>query len=974
MDYFFPVIIKQKEPVMNTRILCAISAFISFLLVTSVLSASRLLTGTVTDATTGEGLPGANVMLVGTSMGAATNLKGEYRIANVPPGRLMLRATFIGYQTVEKEVVVEAVGSTRLDIELDYGAVIEGESIVITAQAEGQLEAINQQLAARSIVNVVSSARIQELPDANAAESVGRLPGVAILRSGGEGEKVVIRGMSPQYNNITINGVKMAATGSGDRSANLSMISPYMLEGIEVSKAALPDQDADIIGGTVNFRVKEAAEGLHYDVIAQGGYNDISQSLGDYKYVGTINNRFANNRFGLYAQIDVEGRDRSSDELGASYKLENPKEGQVNQVTVNNLNLRAIRRDKNRFGGALVMDYRLPNGSINFTNFASHVKTEIINRSESFAISNNNHIYSTNNSDTELTIMTNALTFRQNWRTLQLHVGISNAYSKNTTPKSIEMSFQEAAAFTSVSKAEKSRLEDIHKFSKNDLTNTFIAFLNSNENDTHENDLTGQLDVTYDITPFNWLSGNLKMGGKYRHKSRAYDHQEVYGPINWGGEQPLRDRVLAAYPQMQDTTPLGTFQLPYSLFFDNDYSDDNFFDGKYTMGPVADVEILNGSNDAIKDHAYSHATNNKKDDYEGTENYSAGYIMSELNISRWFTFIPGVRYERNRTEYTGIRGDATVSRGFDRYDYTDTTTVRIIEHWLPMVHLRTKPTDWFDIRLAYTHTLARPNYNHLIPSYTINNETVSWNNYRLKPALSRNIDVYASFYQNHVGLFTAGGFYKEIDDLIFGTGNRSIIDPAEYDLPAGEIGKSINYEVNNPNTVTVKGIELDWQTTFWYLPGVLKGLVLNVNYTHAESEAKYPRTIIVTQYLTRPPWIQQTNIDTSYTNRLINQPDEIINMALGYDYKRFSFRISMLYQSNIFKSNNFWPELRGYTDDYLRWDISLKQGLPIDGLMFFMNLNNISSAADINLNAGTAFPTSEQHYGMTIDMGLRYRL
>ena len=59
------------------------------------------------------------------------------------------------------------------------------------------------------IVNIVSRARIQELPDANAAESVSRLPGVSLIRTGGEGSKVVIRGLSPQYNQITIDGVEL---------------------------------------------------------------------------------------------------------------------------------------------------------------------------------------------------------------------------------------------------------------------------------------------------------------------------------------------------------------------------------------------------------------------------------------------------------------------------------------------------------------------------------------------------------------------------------------------------------------------------------------------------------------------------------------------------------------------------------------------------------------------------------------------
>ncbi len=932
------------------------------------------ITGYVQDSNTGSGLPGANVVLLGTSIGTATDLDGNFVINSVPMGTYTIRVTFIGYQTAEKDILLRMNQDLEVNFNLEYGAVIEGKSVVITAQAEGQLEAINQQLSSPTIVNVVSSARIQELPDANAAESVGRLPGVAILRSGGEGEKVVIRGMSPQYNNITINGVKMTATGSGDRSTNLSMISSYMLDGIEVSKAAMPDQDGDVMGGTVNFKVKEANDGFHYDVITQGGYNELSQAFRDYKFVGSVSNRFLDNKLGIFAQVDIERRDRSSDELGARYILDNPREGEENIVTTSDLTLRDITREKQRLGGALVLDYRLPNGAINLTNFASRVNTGVINRSETYALAASEHRYVTTDSDYELDIMTNALTLKQDFNALHINALVSHSKSHNQMPRSVDMSFVERAAYTSVSDAEQANLEDIYLWAKNDLDYTYIGVMNSNFNDTKETDITGQLDLTYDINLASWLSGNIKAGGKYRHKTRSYNHDEIWAPVSWGGREQLRTAILEAFPWMQEIAPLGTYELPYEIFWDNDYTNDNYFDGKYEMGPVIDVDIMNGAMEAIEDLAWLHLTNNKKDDYDGFEDYSAAYLMTELNIGRMFTFIPGVRYERNRTEYTGILGDVTVGRGFDAFKYDDTTTVRLSEHLLPMFHLRAKPLDWFDVRLAYTKTLARPSYNHIIPSYTINTSSVNWKNYLLKPAVAENFDFYASFYQNHIGLLTAGVFYKEIDDLIFGTGTRAILDPAFYGLPPATVGQPVSYQVNNPNTVYVNGIELDWQTTFWYLPGALRGLVLNVNYTHTESEAKYPRTIIDTQYLTQPPWIQQVNVDTFYTSRLINQPDEIINLALGYDYKDFSMRVSMLYQSDIFKSNNFWPELRNSTDDYTRWDISIKQGLPVEGLMFYMNLNNITGAADINLNAGNAFPTSEQHYGMTIDAGLRLRM
>ena len=209
-------------------------------------SQSVTIIGVIKDSGTKKPLVGANVFIKETSLGTATIDNGSYKITNVNPGTYILKATYIGYESKEVEIAISAGETLEQDLELNYKT-IEGKAIEVTAQARGQMDAINKQLKAKSIKNIISSDRIQELPDANAAEAVARVPGVSIRREGGEGNKVVIRGLSPKYNKVTVNGTNLASTDADDRSTDLSMISQYMLEGIEVTKAGTPDQEGCLL-------------------------------------------------------------------------------------------------------------------------------------------------------------------------------------------------------------------------------------------------------------------------------------------------------------------------------------------------------------------------------------------------------------------------------------------------------------------------------------------------------------------------------------------------------------------------------------------------------------------------------------------------------------------------------------------------------------------------------------------------------
>lgn len=342
--------------------------------------------------------------------------------------------------------------------------------------------------------------------------------------------------------------------------------------------------------------------------------------------------------------------------------------------------------------------------------------------------------------------------------------------------------------------------------------------------------------------------------------------------------------------------------------------------------------------------------------------------------------------------------------------------VRTNSYSLPALFLKYQPLDWLILRYASTNTLTRPNYSDVIPLYNIQGapRTVTYRNPYLEPGLSENNDYVVSINNKHLGLLSFSYFTKRIEGLIFSSGQRYITDPSLYGLPGFTEKYRINdYKTNNPYDVELEGFELDYQTRFWYLPSFLRGLVFNANYTRTTSEVKYPRTVIETQIIFDPSFQVVTyNLDSLYVDRLLDQPRDIINYSLGYDYKGFSGRLSMNYISNVFSTTNFWPGLREDTDAYRRYDLSMKQKLPVKGLELYLNISNLTEAVDITRLRGfnpydpdfddsiydeildpslfnndqdadiaellSRVPrdqrakSQEQHYGKTIDLGFRF--
>ena len=953
--------------------------------------------GFIIDSETGAPLPGANVFIIGTSIGSSTDLDGKYIILKLLPGSYTLRVTYIGYESQEKSIQVNVGEKIKINFEMNR-TIIKGETIVVTAQAEGQMAAINQQIASNAIKNIVAADKIEELPEANAAEAVGRLPGVSLQREGGEGNKVVIRGLAPKYNKVQIDGVDMASTDSEDRSTDLSMISPYMLGGIEVTKSAMADQEANQLGGTVNFKLKGAPYTKpSYQLILEGGYNSLKREYNDYQLVARASRRLLADLVGISLNIDTEKRNRSSNTVSSGYDFD--REERIAQV--NSLFIGDITRNLNRYNASFLMDYKTTTTDITLSNMVSRVNRTTASRSEN---SSDLHGAATRTqyltySESSTTILMNQLKMEQYFGNFKIDLGMSYSYAKDDLPEELGYGgLEQTPLARPVSKNAKPA--DVPNFMLNDISKILLSDFSDSKAFTKEDEFGTHLNLEWKYGLSDQLSIKFQTGGKYKHKGREYNYDTIYLNTATDPSSLVNQAIVSKWPWMSQYAGTGSF--PYQPFIDLDYDPGDFMNGEYFLERVPDLElgreliyyledylgVEEGGTASAPQRFVPNFHTSKMNDYHGIEDYWAWYFMPTLSYGRKFTFIPGLRYEHNKTVYTGVRGDGSQKAPSHGYDYHEKTVTRDNEFFLPMIHARYKPLNWFDIRASYTQTLTRPSYREFLPSWNIAGPPLSidYSNPNLRPAKSDNFDLYFSFYGNKVGLFTVGLFAKGIDDLIFSESKIILSDTMAVEefglsqeetgrIPSTFKGKRIFSYINNPNRVDVRGIEVEWQSNLWYLPGLFKNIVFSINYTYTFSETKYPRTAPIIGYIESPFGRREVivgNADSSYAAPMLLQPDHILNLTIGYDYKGFSIRSSMQYKSDIFSQNDWRPQLRGYTNDFYLYDVAISQKLPVKGLMLFANIKNFTKTIETDINNGTGYMSNKEYYGMTGDLGIKY--
>ncbi|RQW10743.1 hypothetical protein EH222_01865, partial [candidate division KSB1 bacterium] len=239
------------------------SVFLLFFLLLLLLDAAGFaattgkIIGRVTDAMTAEPLVGANIIVDGSTMGAATDIDGDYFIINVPPGSYSVSARMMGFKTMTKtDVTVSIDHSTRVDFQMQETILDVGESVTVVAERP-LVE--RDETATR---HFVQAEEIAARPASNLSQILSTLPGID--QSGGE--LVVRRGTLDQ----------VAFLIDGMRARNPLDFRPYQ----NVNLTSI--QELEIITGGFSAEYGEAQSGI-FNIVTKEG-SDKLEGYGEFRW------------------------------------------------------------------------------------------------------------------------------------------------------------------------------------------------------------------------------------------------------------------------------------------------------------------------------------------------------------------------------------------------------------------------------------------------------------------------------------------------------------------------------------------------------------------------------------------------------------------------------------------------------------------------------------------------------------------
>lgn len=870
--------------------------------------------GRVVNQATGATLEGATVQVAGTDRSVFTERDGTFTLPRLAAGTLVLRVSYPGLDTATQAVDLVPGANTLADIKLT-SEIYALEAVAVTAVREGNAAAIVRQENALTITNSVSTDAYGNVAKGDMGSFLQRLPGIVGEYGGSAVDAISVRGLSPEFTTVTMDGARLAAANPDSRIQVVSGLPSGSIESVEVVKTPTADMDAESLGGVVNLRTRSGFDrsgralilngsfsynetmGRHLDLSGSGrryfpsfslDYSDVFRVFGRklgvsltgaYQEVGdglqTVRTTFAGNwnyssptvgRQVLYADQEYHLNKRVNFQAKFDYKLSGDSAVTFSAGWTRFVNI--MDQSRPQYTDNLVFD--AANSTTDFWTFTrSSYRSQ---RDFRYTPSDTWNFQLSGKTRAGAVKLSWALTYSDSFRPLDRMS--ATARSNNTY------------GFTYDRRGSKEFPVLTFNGPLAPPNDPFTNMLSVAVTGTHENASdqlsSAKLDAERDFAQWR-VPVKFKTGFRIRQQDRDRDADSITGTLGAGDYSRFRSFTFrhgwldGRYP----ATPLIDTK---AVFREIGFS---YLPSGLPSRPAVQFAYNAAALPLTNANLDTSVTNSLQNDYETRETIPAGYVQSEVKWSKTLQMTAGLRAEQTRARITSRFENTRITVPEGRFgafrtvesDYTDV---------FPNLQFRYEPIRHFTLRANYSTTIGRPRIADLVGRFTVNEigQAVSFSNPSLKPQLSRNYDVSLEYYFKPVGVVSIGAFRKEIKNYV--TATSFPITGNEFGLDLGDyVGWQGNSRVNAGDG-TVEGMEFNYSQQLSFLPGYFRGLGVMGNWTVLTSAGDYNGVV--------------TNLP--FKNNLTGMRPRSGNAGLTYNYLRWDLRLMWNYSDTYLSSLN----------------------------------------------------------------------
>lgn len=825
------------------------------------------ISGKVLDAANKEAVIGANAVIQGTTVGASTDLDGNFTISNLKPGTYTVAISFVTYKThIIPDIVVEPGKIVSVEVELNEDATELAEVIVTgNRQVNTDYSLVAAIKESKLVVSGISAEQISRVPDRDAAQIMQRVPGISIV----DNRFVMIRGVSERYNQIMINKVIGPSTEVDKRSFSFDLIPSGAIDQILIYKSGSADIPGDFAGGVVQVVTRQFNDDNYFKVSTSLGmragttFNEFNKSQGSSTDWLGFDNGFRSLPASFPSTAEMVQSSRTSElrqtagrsltnnfdysttnapvdfgfgfELSQGFNLGRVKVGTLTNVTYSNSYQKRVVNFKRYLFDAQSIEDRF---DFNDTYSENDVRISGIS----------NWLATVGNSRFEFKNLINLLGEDQTI----LREGVDLFLNTDRHYQNYSYHYQNRFIYTG-------QLQGTHKLADNSLIIDWVGgynFVNRNEPDfrrfrTFRLISSGEESYQMQLPP----SANLFETGRFFSElqdkgfSNGVNIEKKFGDVN----SKRTASIKAGYYIESKNRDFNARYVSYLYpgFFDQEEGQRLI---RLPLNEVFAPENLKSQDGFVLEEG-----TRPSDAYTGSNFLTAGYVMGNLPVGK-FDLTAGVRLENNIQKINTISVDGPIE--------VNNPILSI----LPSLNTAYNISDRSLVRLAYSRSVNRPEFRELAPFlyYDFELEQGVQGNPNLRTATIDNIDLRWEMYPNPGEAISLGVFYKAFNDPI-----ESIL-LLTTEAPQSTYG--------NADQASAYGVEFEFKKSLASL-GVsrfLRNMSVNVNTSFIFSEVDLGSQATAQQQV----------------RQLQGQSPYLINTGLYYNDDDKRFAVSAAY--NIF--------------------------------------------------------------------------